>query len=61
MWVSLMEDEKMIKCCGDHIELALDIVVDELEVAPIMTKIEDENLSTTCEFCQNKAVYVVGN
>ncbi len=61
MWVSLMEDEKMIKCCEEHIELALDIVVDEHEVAPIMTKIEDENLSTTCEFCQNKATYVVGN
>lgn len=56
-----MEEEKMIKCCEEHIELALDIVVDEHEVAPIMTKIEDENLSTTCEFCQNKAVYVVGN
>ncbi len=61
MWVSLMEDKKMIKCCEEHIELALDIVVDEHEVAPILTKIEDANLSTTCEFCQNKAVYVVGN
>lgn len=52
----------MIKCCEEHIDLALDMIVDEHESAPIMTKIEDdEKLSTTCEFCQNKAVYVVGN
>ncbi|MFT4414557.1 CxxH/CxxC protein [Fredinandcohnia humi] len=52
----------MIKCCEEHVELALDIIVDEHEVPPTMTKIEGENeLSTTCEFCQNRAVYVVGN
>lgn len=52
----------MIKCCLEHIELALDIEVDEHEIAPIMNELsEEEKLSTTCEFCQNSAIYVVGN
>ncbi|HHY74906.1 MAG TPA: CxxH/CxxC protein [Bacillus bacterium] len=51
----------MIKCCEDHVELALDIIVDEYEVAPKIEKIVDANLSTTCEYCQNNAVYIVSN
>lgn len=51
----------MIKCCVEHVELALDIVVDEYEVAPKIEKIEGSDLSTTCEYCQNTAVYVVSN
>ena len=57
-----MEELIMINCCIEHIELALDILVDEYEVAPIMNELpEDKKLSTTCEFCQNPAIYVVGN
>lgn len=52
----------MIKCCDEHIELALDIYVDEHETPPIMTKLsEEEKLSTTCEYCRNLASYLVGN
>ncbi|WP_458411530.1 CxxH/CxxC protein [Schinkia sp. CFF1] len=51
----------MIKCCEEHVELALDIIVDEYEVAPVIEKITEGDLSTTCEYCQNKAVYVVSN
>lgn len=52
----------MINCCLEHVELALDVIVDEYEVAPKLRELsEEEKLSTTCEYCQNKAVYVVGN
>lgn len=51
----------LIKCCEEHVELALDIIVDEYEVAPKIEKIESNDLSTTCEYCQNTAVYVVTN
>jgi CxxH/CxxC protein (TIGR04129 family) len=52
----------MIYCCLEHVELAMDIVVDEHEVAPQLTEIsEDKKLSTTCEYCGNNAVYIVAN
>ena len=52
----------MIYCCLEHVELALDTVVDEYETAPVMTELKDEEkLSTTCEYCQKQAVYMVGN
>ncbi|KKB37437.1 CxxH/CxxC protein [Bacillus thermotolerans] len=49
----------MIHCCQEHVELALDIVVDEYETAPKIEKLESEQ--ATCEYCQNKAEYVVAN
>lgn len=53
---------KVIYCCKEHVEMALDIVVDEHETAPILTEITDEyKLSTACEYCKNQAVYMVGN
>ncbi|UOY91348.1 CxxH/CxxC protein [Ectobacillus sp. JY-23] len=48
-----------IACCLEHVELALDIIVDEFEAAPVIHNVE--NSSTTCEYCQNKAMYVVCN
>lgn len=52
----------MIKVCGEHIDLAIDIMVDEQEIAPEISKIsEEERLSTTCEYCKNNAIYVVAN
>lgn len=50
--------KKQMACCLEHVELALDIAVDEYETAPVMEK-TTETLS--CEFCENQAVYVVGN
>ena len=51
-----------MKCCEDHIELALDMYVDKYELPPEMKMLtEEEKLSTKCEFCQNKATYFVGN
>jgi CxxH/CxxC protein (TIGR04129 family) len=45
-------------CCLEHIELALDIAVDEHETAPIMEKVKE---AVSCGFCEKQAVYVVGN
>ncbi|MFY4776187.1 CxxH/CxxC protein [Metabacillus sp. RGM 3146] len=51
-----------MKCCAEHVELAIDMYVDENELAPEIEKIdENSELSTTCELCQNPAVYIVGN
>jgi len=51
----------MIYSCEEHVEIALDTIVDEYETFPVLTKIDVDNLSTTCEYCQNTATYVVAN
>jgi CxxH/CxxC protein (TIGR04129 family) len=50
----------MIYCCEDHVELALDVAVDESGSFPELNKVENK-LSTACEYCQKEAVYIVGN
>lgn len=46
--------------CDEHIELALDIVVDEEETAPQLEKLDGEKqLSTTCTFCTKPAIYKI--
>lgn len=49
-----------LPCCLEHVELALDIIVDECEVAPVINNV-DNSERKTCEFCQNEATYVVSN
>ncbi len=51
----------MIYCCEEHVDLAIDTIVDEFETFPLLSKVEAEDLSTTCEYCQNRAIYVVAN
>nr|WP_090748623.1 CxxH/CxxC protein [Mesobacillus persicus] len=52
----------MIYCCTEHVDMALDDVVDEHEVAPKLEKLESvENSSGTCGYCGKPAVYMVGN
>jgi CxxH/CxxC protein (TIGR04129 family) len=52
----------MIYCCAEHVELALDMIVDEYETAPILEVLsEEQKISTTCEYCRNQAVYIVAN
>jgi CxxH/CxxC protein (TIGR04129 family) len=49
-------------CCEDHIELAIDMYVDEKELAPEIEKLDNNSkLSTSCEMCTNPAIYIVGN
>ena len=50
-----------VYCCEEHVELGLDIIVDECETFPLLTKIDVDNLSTGCEYCQSPAVYIVAN
>jgi CxxH/CxxC protein (TIGR04129 family) len=46
--------------CSEHIDEALDEVVDQDELAPIMEKVEDtNNLSTGCFMCGSEATYLV--
>ncbi|RXJ02806.1 CxxH/CxxC protein [Anaerobacillus alkaliphilus] len=50
----------MYYCCEEHVDLALDIVVDETELAPVMEKLEQEiQLSTVCNFCDQQAIYKI--
>lgn len=52
--------KNMYYACQEHIELALDIVVDEQQLAPIIEKITDEQaLSTMCSFCESVAIYSI--
>jgi CxxH/CxxC protein (TIGR04129 family) len=51
----------MYKCCENHIELAIDIYVDEKEMAPEIEKISVDNQGISCDFCKNQAIYIVGN
>ncbi|MCM3006541.1 CxxH/CxxC protein [Priestia koreensis] len=49
-----------ILCCEEHVELALDVMVDESETFPTLEKTGEDEIST-CEYCDNKSVYIVGN
>ena len=51
----------MIYCCEEHVDIAIDTIVDEFETFPLLSKVEPEDLSTSCEYCQNSAVYMVAN
>lgn len=51
----------MIYSCEEHVEIAIDSVIDESYTFPILSKISDKELSTTCEYCRNMAIYVVAN
>jgi CxxH/CxxC protein (TIGR04129 family) len=51
----------LIYCCEEHVDFALDMVVDEFETFPVLSKVSGDNLSTSCEYCQNRAVYIVAN
>lgn len=56
------ENKQMIYSCEEHVDIAIDTVVDECETFPQLTKVSDEEkLSTTCEYCQNEAIYLVAN
>ena len=51
----------MIYSCEEHVDIALDDIVDEYQTFPVLSKIDVDNLSTSCEYCQNGAVYIVAN
>lgn len=52
----------MIYCCEEHINIALDQIVDEYEVAPDFKRLTNSTvLSTPCEYCGKEAAYLVTN
>jgi CxxH/CxxC protein (TIGR04129 family) len=51
----------MIYSCEEHVDIALDTIVDEHGTFPILSKLTVDNLSTTCEYCEKLAVYMVAN
>ncbi|WP_077215186.1 CxxH/CxxC protein [Bacillus dakarensis] len=51
----------MIYCCEEHVDLAIDTIVDEFETFPLLSKVAVDELSTSCEYCRNSAVYMVAN
>lgn len=51
----------MIYSCEEHVDIALDEVVDKYFTFPVLEKLDVDNLSTSCEYCQNPAVYMVAN
>ncbi|WP_102273378.1 CxxH/CxxC protein [Cytobacillus massiliigabonensis] len=52
----------MIYSCEEHVDIAIDTVVDEYETFPQLSKVsKEQELSTTCEYCRNNAVYIVAN
>nr|WP_204468876.1 CxxH/CxxC protein [Shouchella xiaoxiensis] len=46
----------MIFACEEHIELALDVAVDEWETAPIVEKYKEEK---NCSYCEQTAIYTL--
>ena len=48
--------------CETHINHALDIYVAEEKIFPVMEKInEEKQLSTSCTYCNNSAIYLVAH
>nr|WP_251132611.1 MULTISPECIES: CxxH/CxxC protein [unclassified Exiguobacterium] len=46
--------------CLEHVELALDEVVDETEEYPILEEVNSEK-TVTCEYCDQPATYLVSS
>ncbi|WP_410489319.1 CxxH/CxxC protein [Bacillus sp. DTU_2020_1000418_1_SI_GHA_SEK_038] len=60
--MSMKENEQIIYSCDEHVDIAIDTIVDEYETFPMLMKIsDDEKLSTPCEYCRNQAIYLVAN
>jgi CxxH/CxxC protein (TIGR04129 family) len=58
----LKGEGRMIYSCAEHVDIAIDSIVNEYETFPILEQISDEEkLSTTCEYCKNSAIYMVAN
>ncbi|WP_342354465.1 CxxH/CxxC protein [Listeria grandensis] len=54
--------KKPIYSCEEHIEEALDDWIYEVETFPEFKLVNNsQNLWITCGYCENKAIYIVGN
>jgi CxxH/CxxC protein (TIGR04129 family) len=53
--------EYMIYSCEEHIEIALDDIVDKYQTYPVLSQVPVDNRTTCCEYCEKQAVYMVAN
>jgi len=53
--------KSLIYICEEHIEIALDDIVDQYQTYPVLSKISVDKSSTSCEYCEKQAVYMVAN
>lgn len=51
----------MCKCCEQHVELAIDMYVDEKQQAPEISTTPVDKKEELCDFCKQRATYIVGN
>ena len=51
----------MIYSCEEHIDIALDDIVDKYQTYPVLSQISVDKQAETCEYCENQAVYMVAN
>ncbi|QIZ05916.1 CxxH/CxxC protein [Priestia megaterium] len=51
----------MIYCCEEHVDIALDDIVDQYQTYPVLSQIPVDKSSTGCEYCEKQAVYMVAN
>ncbi|HWO95637.1 CxxH/CxxC protein [Fictibacillus gelatini] len=53
----------MIKfCCHTHVDIAMEEIIDECEVAPVVELLtENDKLSTSCSYCEETPIYKVSN
>ncbi|SDZ65460.1 CxxH/CxxC protein, BA_5709 family [Evansella caseinilytica] len=50
----------MIYCCQEHVDAAIEDVVDETQLPPQLELLtEEEKLSTPCSYCEVQANYKV--
>jgi CxxH/CxxC protein (TIGR04129 family) len=51
----------MIFSCEEHVEIALDDIVDQFQTYPVLSQVPVDKSSTGCEYCEKPAVYMVAN
>jgi len=59
--IYLKVGRKMIYSCEEHIDIALDDIVDKYQTYPVLSQIPVDKASTGCEYCEKQAVYMVAN
>ncbi|MEH7546765.1 CxxH/CxxC protein [Neobacillus vireti] len=51
----------MIYSCEEHVDIALDDIVDKYQTYPVLSQVSVDNPTASCEYCEKRAVYMVAN
>jgi len=51
----------MIYSCEEHVDIALDDIVDKYQTYPVLSQVSVDKPTTSCEYCEKRAVYMVAN